>query len=121
MNKRELGTLGENIATDFLKANGVEIISRNYFTYFGEIDIIRIEKKTIIFIEVKLRKSFKYGRPLESISLKKLERIKKSADFFLSENIFFNDYDCRFDVVCLTYYKKNDTFGIEWLKNQFFS
>ena len=121
MNKRELGVLGEDIASNFLKANGVEIIIRNYFTKFGEIDIIGIEKKTIIFIEVKLRKSFKYGEPLESINSKKLMRIKNSADFFLSENSLFDSYDCRFDIVCLAYSKVTKTFKIEWFKNQFLS
>ena len=121
MNKRELGGLGENIASNFLKANGIEILVRNYFTIFGEIDIIGIEKKTIIFIEVKLRKSFKYGIPIESINSKKLKRIRRIVDFFLSENMLFENYDCRFDIICLTYSKKNDTFKVEWFKNHFFS
>jgi len=121
MNKRELGALGEDIASDFLKANGIQIIIRNYFTKFGEIDIIGIEKKTIIFIEVKLRKSFKYGEPLESITSKKLERIRSSADLFLCDNSSYDTYDCRFDVICLTYSKVSATFKIEWFKNQFFS
>ncbi len=121
MNNREFGSVGEEIASSFLEANGIEIVRRNYFTDFGEIDIIGIEKKTIIFIEVKLRKSFKYGKPIESISQKKLERIKNSISIFLSDNKLFDNYDCRFDVICLTYSKENDTFKVDWLKNQLFS
>ena len=121
MNTRELGALGENIASGFLQTNGIQIVMRNYFTNFGEIDIIGIEKKTIIFIEVKLRKSVKYGKPIESINLKKMERIRKSADVFLSNNVSFNDYDCRFDVICLSYSKVSDTFKVEWFRDQFFS
>jgi putative endonuclease len=52
MNKKEIGKEGENIAAKYLQKNGIEILNRNYNTKYGEIDLIGIENKTIIFIEV---------------------------------------------------------------------
>jgi putative endonuclease len=113
MNKRNVGTIGENQARKFLTENGVEIIKSNFFTKFGEIDLIGIEKKTIIFIEVKLRNNDNFGLPYESVDMRKIERIRNTAEVFLSENDY-GDYDCRFDVISIN---RNE---IEWLKNQYF-
>ena len=100
MNNREKGKIGEEIAKKFLINNGINIIKENYFTNFGEIDLIGIEKKTIIFIEVKFRKNNNFGLPYESVNERKIQRIKSSAETFLSKNDF-GDYDCRFDVVSI--------------------
>ncbi len=74
-----MGRLGEDIAAKFLENNGVRIIKRNYFTKYGEIDLIGIENKTIIFIEVKLRQNRNFGSPYETINAKKVET--KSTEF----------------------------------------
>ncbi|OHD12710.1 MAG: YraN family protein [Spirochaetes bacterium GWC1_27_15] len=120
MDKKELGRIGEEFAANFLQKKGIQIIKRNYFTKFGEIDLIGIENKTIIFVEVKLRQSNVFGFPYESITNKKLEKIYQLAESFLLENDF-SDFDCRFDVISLIYYHADETFKVEWLKNQYFS
>jgi len=118
MNKREIGKLGEEIAAKYLENQGIKIIIRNYFSEFGEIDLIGIENKTIIFIEVKLRNNNSFGEPIESIGCKKIEKIKKTACCFLIENEY-KDLDIRFDVVSLTSFQNN--YKILWLKNLYFS
>ena len=118
VNKRELGKLGEDIAFNFLQNNGIKIIKRNYLTKFGEIDLIGIEKKTIIFIEVKLRNSLEFGFPFESVNFRKKMKLSNSINFFLSQSNI--DYDeCRFDVISIIFDSK-DLYKIEWLKNQDF-
>jgi putative endonuclease len=116
MNNREKGKFGEEFARKFLAGKGIEIIKENYFTKFGEIDLIGIEKKTIIFIEVKFRKNKKFGLPYESINNRKIEKIKTTAEIFLSENDY-GDFDCRFDVVSIN--QEDGNFEIDWLKNQY--
>ncbi|MBP7552047.1 MAG: YraN family protein [Spirochaetes bacterium] len=118
-NKTRVGRFGEDIAAKFLESRDIEIIKRNYFTKFGEIDLIGIENKTIIFIEVKLRFDCSFGAPFESIDQRKWEKLQKSAEMFLIENNF-SDKECRFDMLSLLYSDVYKSFKVEWLKNQIF-
>ena len=83
MNNIEFGKLGEEKAIEFLKKNGYKILERNYKTKIGEIDIIAIKKKKIIFIEVKTRSSYNFGRPEEAVNEKKLRKIESVAQIYL--------------------------------------
>ena len=119
MNTRQLGKIGEDVAAKYLQNNGVRIIKRNYYTKFGEIDLIGIENQTIIFTEVKLRRNNFFGFPSESVNLRKLKRIKKTAQIYLYEN-HMNNVDCRFDLICLYFQENEQSFKIEWFKNNNF-
>lgn len=119
MNKRELGKMGEDIAADFLETQDIKIIRRNYFTKYGEIDLIGFKNKTIIFTEVKLRNNNKYGLPVEAITENKIKRYQNAAQMFILENNILYD-DMRFDVICLYLDENNKKYKIEWLKNQYF-
>ena len=74
--------LGEKIASDYLRKQGFKIIERNFRKGYGEIDIIAIDKDTLVFIEVKTRKSNKFGTPLEQISFYKIKALEKTALFY---------------------------------------
>lgn len=93
----QFGIAAERLVIWFLRLKGYSILSWRYKTYFGEIDLIAKKGKTIIFIEVKARKSSE----LIEIVLrpKQVERIKKAAEFFIAKNPKFHNYDCRFDFV----------------------
>ena len=62
--QQKFGEKGESLAARFLKKNGYKILEQNYRTKLGEIDIIATERKTIVFVEVKTRKSTRYGSPM---------------------------------------------------------
>lgn len=79
MNK---GSLGEDLACELLRQNGYQILTRNFRSYFGEIDIIAKEEDTLVFVEVKTRWSEAYGRPEEAISRKKIASIIKTGQFY---------------------------------------
>ena len=118
MNSREKGQLGEEIACNYLKKNGVKIIDRNYLTKYGEIDLIGFEKKTIIFIEVKLRNNRSFGLPVEGISDSKKRRIYNAALYYLSNNNI--DYrECRFDILSILF-SVDSFYKIEWYKEVIF-
>lgn len=97
-----LGKSGEEAAVSFLKSHGYRILARNYKSRLGEIDIIARDKDTLCFIEVKTRKTDRFGLPAEAISKRKQGHIAKAALLFLKENKFLGK-KARFDVVSIVY------------------
>lgn len=96
----ELGACGEKIAVDLLKKNGYKIITRNFRTKLGEIDIIATDAGTICFIEVKARKCIKFGLPEESVAKTKQRHAARVALLYLKQNNLL-DKKARFDVVSI--------------------
>ncbi|MFW6238444.1 MAG: YraN family protein [Halanaerobiales bacterium] len=97
---KELGDWGENRACTYLKDTGYNLVERNFRTRWGEIDIIARREDLIAFIEVKTRKSKKYGTPVEAVNRKKQHKIKSLARSFLQQN----DITCcqvRFDIISI--------------------
>ncbi len=82
----ELGKQGEEIAAKYLQQEGYKIISRNYRSRYGELDIICTHNQTMVFVEVKTRKSTNFGSPEESITRSKKEHIRKVALIYLESN-----------------------------------
>ena len=116
-NKRQqFGKSSENLAVWYLKKNGYKILEQNYRTQLGEIDIIAKEKKTIVFVEVKSRKSIRYGNPKWAVTLKKQHKISMVALQYL-KSIRQTDARARFDVVAII--SNRDQPQIEIVKNAF--
>ena len=94
---RKLGKYYEKIAKKYLKKKGYKIISENFRTRFGEIDLIALKNKTLIFVEVKGGKDY-WGEPAYRVNKKKWDKIIKTAKAFLK----FNDIDyeeVRIDII----------------------
>jgi putative endonuclease len=79
MKRRDTGILGEKLAKDFLKKRGHRILETNYRCPQGEIDIVAKHKDSLVFIEVRAKKSLEFGSPEESITAAKRERMKATA------------------------------------------
>lgn len=101
-----LGVCGEDLAEKFLRKKGYRIICRGYRAGRGEIDIIALDGRTLVFIEVKTRKSTIYGLPEEQVSHQKRSQIRKTAARFLSSGNIPHS-DCRFDVIGVLCESKN--------------
>lgn len=86
MNKRELGSEGERIAGNFLRNNGFKIIGKNWTSRWCEIDLIATKDDVLVFVEVKYRKSLKYGSGIEAIDFKKIKALVYSAEKYVSKN-----------------------------------
>ncbi len=85
--RKHLGNEGEQAAADFLREEGFVILARNYsLRGVGEIDIVACCEALMLFIEVKSRKGDAYGGAIFSISDKKLCRLRKTAEGYLSAN-----------------------------------
>ena len=97
--KQEIGMIGEEMACKYLIKNNYKIIDRNFSCNQGEIDIIALSShKELVFIEVKTRKSLKYGTPSEAITKAKKRHIISSAKYYIYLNKIKN-IDIRFDVI----------------------
>ena len=96
--KKELGNLGEQLATEYLEKNKYKIIKRNFYCKHGEIDIIAKDKSEIVFIEVKTRNSLKYGMPCEAVTPYKQKHIKLTSKYYIYKNFLYN-IDIRYDVI----------------------
>ncbi len=113
MNKRGFGSIGENLAVEYLVRQGFTILDRNYRSgRIGEIDIIAAEKEYICFIEVKTRTSSLYGAPIEAVGYGKRQKMKTLAWIYIKHKNHDNKY-MRFDIVEVTGKKMNDKFVLE--------
>lgn len=98
MDNKAIGKLGEDIVCSYLKKKGYTLLQRNYFVRQGEIDIVFEKKSKLYFVEVKTRKSLKYGLPGEAVNISKQRKIVRAALSYLQENKVFNK-QYQFDVV----------------------
>ncbi|ACM93030.1 conserved hypothetical protein [Nautilia profundicola AmH] len=83
MNTRKKGNIAEEKACEYLKQKGYKIVERNFYTKFGEIDIIAFKDDVFHFIEVKSGTTFE---PIFNITPSKLKRIIRSAEYFIKQN-----------------------------------
>lgn len=100
-NYRQRGSYYEEVAASYLKKQGYQILERNYRCPKGEIDLIALDKETLVFIEVKFRKESTAGDPAEAVSGKKQRRILETAKWYLMERKLSFDRPLRFDVVAI--------------------
>lgn len=101
LSKTELGRLAESAAEKYLVEQGYEVIERNYYCPFGEIDIIAREGGTLCFVEVRSKTTDDQGHPLESITRAKRRRLVSSVYYYLKARAVLSD-DIRIDVLAVT-------------------
>ncbi len=101
-NKRETGSVYEDMAARYLTGQGYEILERNFRDRLGEIDIIARQGGYLIFVEVKYRRDTGSGYPEEAVSRQKQQRIRHTASYYLYRRGYGEDVPCRFDVVSIT-------------------
>ncbi len=107
------GGPAEQLAAAFLERRGLKILARNYRCRFGEIDLIAQSGPTLVFIEVRARKSDEFGGAAESITAAKRRRLIAAARHYLAARREWRA--CRFDVVLLN----GDKPEPEWIANAF--
>ena len=100
-NSKALGNRGEALAEAYLKDKGFRVLSRNYRTKIGEIDLILSRENLLVFVEVKSRKSTSYGKGFEAVHLKKQQTLRRVAEQYLAyeKQRLKPNMSMRFDVV----------------------
>lgn len=110
------GKRGEDLAVSYLAGAGYRIIERNYRCLFGEMDIVAEEGGTLVFVEVKSRRSDAYGDPLLAVGQKKQQQVSKTALHYLAEHQL-RHRPARFDVVSVKLLPEGHR--IELIRNAF--
>ncbi|MBI2268345.1 MAG: YraN family protein [Candidatus Blackburnbacteria bacterium] len=82
MDKQATGRLGEDLAVGFLQKQGYKILTRNFRSHFGEVDIVAQDKKTLVFVEVKMRDDYSFGYPEEAVTPRKISSIIKTGQYY---------------------------------------
>ncbi|MCA8984693.1 MAG: YraN family protein [Planctomycetaceae bacterium] len=113
-----LGARGERLAARFLRQRGMRILARNHRNRLGEIDLIALDQRTIVFVEVRTRTGSHHGLPAETISLKKQETLTRAALCFLKKHGWL-DSPARFDVVTIVWGNPEATEEIQHIPNAF--
>ena len=91
------GAWGENLAAEYLRKKHYRIVAAGYRSRFGEIDLIAQNRKFLVFVEVKLRKTDNFALAREYVNAAKQNRIRTTAAIYLSENP--TQLQPRFDVI----------------------
>ncbi len=91
------GAWGEALAAEYLRKKKYTVLASGYRCRFGEIDLIVRDKKSLIFVEVKLRKSDKFAEAREFVDFRKQNRLRTTAEMYLSQHP--TDLQPRFDVI----------------------
>lgn len=104
--KHLLGQWAEQTALLFLQSQQYQYVNKNYHSRFGEIDLIVKRDNELVFVEVKARSAGSYAEACEVISYSQQRKIIKTAQFFLQRYPNYNNFDCRFDVICFDFPQK---------------
>jgi putative endonuclease len=115
---KSLGQRGEIAAAKFLKRLGYKIIARGTHIRRGEIDIVAVDDRTVVFVEVKTRDSSVAGEPHEAVDRTKQEKLTRLALVYLKRHRLL-EYPARFDVVSVLWPKGQRRPQIEHFKNAF--
>jgi putative endonuclease len=100
--KKTLGQRGEAAAARFLRRRGYKILARSDQFGPGELDLVALRRRTIVFVEVKTRQSQEAGHPAEAVDGQKQRRLTRAAVSFLKRHRLL-EYPARFDVIAVTW------------------
>ena len=110
---QEIGKLGEDIAVNYLKQKGYKILDRNFECRQGELDIIALDEKEIVFIEVKTRTSNRYGYPSEAVNKIKQKHMLQTIKYYLYIKNLSDEF-VRIDVIEV--YIKDNLYKVNHIK-----
>ncbi len=113
-----LGQKGERVARRFLQRKGLKIVAHSMRNIYGEIDLIAVDKRTVVFVEVKTRSSNFAGEPAEAVDDKKQRHMTTAALTYLRKHRLL-EHAARFDVVTLVWSDEQHFPQVEHIENAF--
>ena len=116
--EKSLGQRGEDAAARHLRTKGYKVLARGNRLRTGELDLVMLDGRTIVFIEVKTRTSSDAGHPSEAVDLEKQRRLTRLAVTFLKRHGLL-EYRARFDVVAVTWPADGRRPAVEHCENAF--
>jgi putative endonuclease len=116
--KRARGDAAEADACTHLQQHGLRLLARNVSYRFGELDLVMADGGTLVFVEVRLRRSGPFGDGALSVDAKKRRRIVLAARAWLAARPWLGDAPCRFDVVSVEVVATGET-TMRWIRDAF--
>lgn len=116
MRRIRTGKQGEELAVAHLRKAGYKIVARNYRCLYGEMDVIARDGDTIVFIEVKSRKSETFGQPQEAVGLEKRKKLSRISLHYIQQKRL-EACNARFDVIAVK--MSPDENRIDLIRNAF--
>ncbi|MEM7542010.1 MAG: YraN family protein [Pseudomonadota bacterium] len=114
---RAAGHFFEKAAENWLSERGLTTVARSFSCRQGEIDLIMRENDELVFVEVRYRRSRRYGGPEESVDQRKQKKIIRTAESYLARNTNRRALACRFDVMAIT--GEGEDLMFNWIQNAF--
>lgn len=111
----ELGSLGEEMAVEYLQKNNYTIIERNWRFKKAEIDVIALKNNILAVVEVKTRSSDYFGNPQDFVNQKKIQLLVEAVNEYVNAKNL--DVEVRFDIIAIT--KTQNSFNLEHLEDAF--
>ena len=119
---REQGQYTEELACQYLENKGFKLVEKNFNCRLGEIDLIMKDNDSLVFVEVRYRRSNNFGSGAESVTANKQKKLIRTASLYLQRHDKYNKIPARFDIVSITgVIETNDIKNIDfdWIENAF--
>ena len=116
--RQRAGQRAEELAAEFLRAQGCEILERNYRRRLGELDLVARERGVLVIAEVRTRASAEFGGAAASVDRRKLQRIARAASQLLQHRRDLATLPVRFDVLVVSG-PEGPAPRIEWIRHAF--
>jgi len=113
-----IGKRGEQEAVKYLLADGYKILKKNFYSRWGEIDLIAVKETKLSFVEVKTRVSDLYGKPHDAVTFRKKNNLRRPIQYFLLKNDYKN-YKLSLDVISLILNQDLTIKSLRHFKNAF--
>lgn len=111
------GKQAEQTACRYLQQQGLKLLTSNYRSPHGELDLIMTEEQTLVFIEVRCRSNHRFGSAEETVDKKKQTKLIATALSYLQTHTRLAKREIRFDVIAMT--SPSDTTELRWIKHAF--
>ncbi|GJM13106.1 MAG: UPF0102 protein [Pseudohongiella sp.] len=124
INSLAFGHAQESKAARYLRAQGLKLLSRNYRSRYGEIDLIMRDSHVLVFVEVRYRRGELFGDAIDSVTASKQNKLRLAATHYLQSHPRLQHCACRFDVIGLSQPDGSTAAKLEvrfeWIKNAFY-
>ncbi|MFH0818452.1 MAG: YraN family protein [Patescibacteria group bacterium] len=117
MYNQQFGKVGEAIATKYLISKKFNIIETNFFTKWGEIDIVAERDNRLHFIEVKTRATLRYGRPEQAVTRSKYQKAKRAVTIYLRQHPEHLQFIYQIDILAIIYSSYNNQARVRFFEN----
>ena len=113
----EVGDRYEDAAEAYLHERGLRTLEKNFRSAGGEIDLVMCDSEGVIFVEVRYRRSNRFGGAEASVGWRKQTRIVRAAEYYLAHHVELANRPCRFDVIAIN--GPSGSMTLNWIKGAF--